>query len=163
MITGVDTVLLTAGRVGPAIGRFLEHWGRVWPDMRISAGDPAQPPFVAWRDTRPDIPEACGEVLVVEDERMLSDWDDHGYEIPGSTVGPFALLYQPCPAPQFEALVQRDPYDRGLPFDPYPVVVVATDLSLITIVTPDDDSEFSQSVVDGVIAALAQREGQPAP
>ncbi|WP_285631974.1 hypothetical protein [Lentzea sp. NBRC 102530] len=156
MITGFDTVLLAAGRAGPAVGRFLEQWGRGWPDMRISVGDPAQPPFVSWRDTRPDVPEACGEVLVARDERMVSDWDDHGYEIPGSAAGPFALLYQPCPAPQFEALVQRDPYARGLPFDPHPVTVVATDLSLITIVTPDDDSEFSQSVINGVIAALAR-------
>ncbi|ONI88628.1 hypothetical protein ALI144C_06240 [Actinosynnema sp. ALI-1.44] len=163
MITGVDTVLLTAGRAGPAIGRFLEQWGRVWPDMRISAGDPAQTPFVTWQDARSDIPETCGEVLVAKDERMLSDWDDHGYEIPGSAVGPFALLYQPCQAPRFEALVQHDPYARGLPFDPYPVIVVATDLSLITIVTPDGDSEFSQSVINGVIAALVQQEGQPAP
>jgi hypothetical protein len=161
MITGADTVVLTAGRPGPAIGRFLEQCGRRWPDMRISAGDPAQGQFVAWRDTRLPIPEACGEVLVAQDERMVSDWTDHGYAIPGSAVGPFALFYQPCAAPRFAALVQQDPYARGLGFEPYPVTVVATDLSLVTVVTPDDDSEFSRSVIDGVIAALAQWDGQP--
>jgi hypothetical protein len=160
MITGLDTVVLAAGRAGPAVARFLEQWGRLWPAMRISAGDPAQSPFVRWRDASAGIPEACGEVLVAQDEQMLSDWDGHGYEIPGSAVGPFAVFYRPCTAPRFEALVQDDPYARGMSFEPYPVTVVGPNLSLVTIVTPDDESEFSRSVINGVIAALAQHNSQ---
>ena len=155
MITGFDTVVVTAGRPGPAIGRFLTEWGSQWPDMQVSAGDPAEPPFITWRDAGPALPETRGEVLVARDERMLSDWDEHGYALPGSAVGPFFLLYQPCPAPRFRAQVQQDPYVTGMRFDPYPVTIVGTGLSLITIVTPDEDSEFSRSVIDGMIAALA--------
>lgn len=154
MITGFDSVVVTAGLPGPAIGRFLTQWGLQWPDMRVSTGDPAESPFVTWRDARPAVPEKRGEVLVARDERMLSDWDEHGYAIPGSAVGPFYLLYEPCPAPQFSALLQHDPYAGGMRFDPYPVTIVGTGLSLVTVVTPDEDSEFSRSVIDGVVAAL---------
>ncbi|MEV8438252.1 hypothetical protein AB0425_12810 [Actinosynnema sp. NPDC051121] len=161
MITGFDSVVLAAARPGPALGRFLERWGRGWPDMRVSAGDPARSPFVTWRDERPVLPEARGEVLVARDERMLSDWDEHGYEVPGSSAGPFALLYEPCPAPRFPALAQEDPYARGALFDPYQITIVGAALSLVTIVTPDEDSEFSRRVIDGVIDALAAQGGRP--
>ena len=40
-------------------------------------------------------------------------------------------------------------------FDPYPVTIVGTGLSLDTIVAPDEDSEFSRSVIERMIAALA--------
>jgi hypothetical protein len=159
MITGFDSVVIAAGRPGPAIGRFLEQWGLLWPDMRISTGDPAQSSFVTWRDERPALPEVRGEVLVARDEGMLSDWDEHGYEIPGSTAGPFALFYRPCPAPSFSALVQDDPYAGGMLFDPYPITIVGAALSLVTVVTPDENSEFSRGVIDGVIAALARQDG----
>lgn len=157
MITGFDSVVLTARRPGPAIARFLEQWSDRWPDMRVAVTDGSgESRFVAWRATRPSIPDTNGEVLVARDERMLGDWDEHGYELLDPAAGPFAVFYRPCPARQFPALVHGDPYaqDVGHPFEPYPVTVVGAGLWLVTAVTPDDESAFSRSVIEAVIAAF---------
>lgn len=99
------------------------------------AHEPVESRFVAWRTSGTAIPEASGDVLIAQDERMLSDWDEHGYELPDSIVGPFAVFYRPCPATQFPALVQRDPYarDPAHQFEPCPVTVVGVGLWLVTI------------------------------
>lgn len=39
--------------------------------------------------------------MVARDAEMEQSWDEYGYKIPGSTEGPFSILYQPCPAQTF--------------------------------------------------------------
>lgn len=66
------------------------------------------------------------------------------------------MLYQPSPQPAIEVQLHEDPYNFGLGirFEPYSATLVTAGLSLVTIVTPDDDSPFSRGLLDSLRQAL---------
>ncbi|TVT38045.1 hypothetical protein FNH05_24685 [Amycolatopsis rhizosphaerae] len=155
MITGFDTVLIAAGPAGPAVTRLLNQWARHWTDMRVALVDHDDSGFREWSSTRQDLPQRQGTILVARDDDMVADWDEHGYKIPDSPEGPFSLLYEPCPARVFSALVKEDPYARNGRFEPYDAAIVGHNLTLVTIVTPDEQSDYSRSIIDAAVSALA--------
>jgi hypothetical protein len=157
MITGFDTVLVGAGPVGPKVARLLDLWARRWPVMRVTVAGQHDSQFVEWATARPEIPAQHGEILVARDVEMVVAWDEHGYEIPDSAEGPFSVLYEPCPARAFAAIAQQDPYarDQEYGFEPYETLIIGSELTLTTVVTPDRDSTYSREVIDAVVSALA--------
>ncbi|MWK34701.1 hypothetical protein GEV43_12030 [Actinomadura sp. J1-007] len=65
------------------------------------------------------------------------------------------LAYEPCPASRLRMLALNDPYCRtGFAYEPYETTLIATGLSLITIVTPDHDSDFSVHAIDALATSL---------
>jgi hypothetical protein len=157
MITGSDTVLITARKPGPAAREFLDTWAARWVDMRICVTTADDSEFIGWPAARASVPDEEGELLIVRDADMESAWDEHGYQVPGSTEGPIAILYQPCTARVFSVTARSDPYARDalFRFDPYDVLVVGSGLTLVTIVTPDTDSEFSKTAIDKLVSSLS--------
>jgi hypothetical protein len=160
MITGSDSVILTAVPPAPAIRRFLDRWLEVWPDMRADLhGDG----FAPWSQLRElELPET-GEVLVAKNQAMQDAWDEHGYELPGVDEGPFTLMYQPCSATRFTVTVTSDPYapDSGFGFAPYPAQVLGAGLHLVTAVTPSTMKDFSDRVVGDLTAEFAPPSSDP--
>ena len=154
MITGSDSVILTAVSPAPAIRRFLDRWLEAWPDMRADLHGDGFAPWSQLRDL--ELPET-GEVLVAKDQAMQDAWDEHGYELPGVDEGPFTLMYQPCPATRFTVTVTSDPYapDSGFGFAPYPAQVLGAGLHLVTAVTPSTKKGFSDRVIEYLTAELA--------
>ena len=154
MITGSDYVILTAVSPAPAIRRFLDRWLEVWPDLRADLHGEGFAPWPELRDL--DFPET-GEVLVAKDQAMQEAWDEHGYDLPGVDEGPFTLMYQPCPAARFTVTVTSDPYtpDSGFGFAPYPAQVIGAGLHLVTAVTPGTMKNFSDRVVEDLMAEFA--------
>jgi hypothetical protein len=149
MISGADSVLVIAGHGGPAAVRFLDEWAQRWPAMRVALDGPEVYADGGWPEVRDQVAPDAAEILVARDKDMNAAWEEHGYDIPGDPEGPFAVYYQPCPARRFTAQVTTDPYDRGseFAFDPYEVQVVGAGLSLVTLVTPDLETDFSQQVI----------------
>lgn len=155
MITGADTVLMTAAAPRLAVRAFLDRWSARWPDMRVLVTGHDESGFAEWARARDVLPTARGNVLVARDAAMVEAWDEFGYELPDSAEGPFTVMYEPCPARTFHVTANEDPYARGMQFDPYEAVVVGAKLTLVTVVTPDLDGTFSREVIDSVITALA--------
>jgi hypothetical protein len=157
MITGFDTVLVSASPVGPAISGFLDGWCQRWPSMHVAVTGQHDSQFLEWPVARREIPVQRGEILVAKDIEMVMAWDEHGYEVPDAPEGPFGILYEPCPARVFTAVAQQDPYARGQEygFEPYENLIVGRDLTLTTIVTPDGDSACSHTIIDAVVSALS--------
>jgi hypothetical protein len=153
IITGADTVLVVAGHGGAAAVRFLDGWARRWPAMWVALDGPGAPPEGGWPEVRDRVAADVGVILVARDEQMSAAWEEHGYDIPGEPEGPVAVWYQPCPARRFTALATTDPYARPgeFLFDPYEVAVIGAGLSLVTLVTPDADTDFSREVIAAFI------------
>lgn len=160
MITGSDSVILTAVPPAPAIRRFLDRWLEVWPDMRADLHGDGFAPWSQLRDL--ELP-GTGEVLVAKDQAMQEAWDEHGYDLPGVDEGPFTLMYQPCPTIRFTVTVTSDPYapDSGFGFAPYPAQVLGAGLHLVTAVTPSTMKDFSDRVVEYLTAEFAPPSSDP--
>lgn len=155
MITGADTVVVTATPAAAAIHRMLRRWQSAWPQLRVDLNGDG---FAPWSEDRAGGLSDRGELLVARDERMQADWDEHGYELPGTEEGPFAILYEPCPAARFSVDVTTDPYGRdpGFGFAPYPAQIVGRGLTLVTLVTPATMKDFTRQVVHSLIEVLTQ-------
>lgn len=156
MITGVDTVLLAAGPAAPAVEDLLRHQTGRWPSMRVAVDDVAGSEFVAWAGEAARLPAERAEILVARDEDMVDSWDRDGYRLTPDGDGPFQIIYERCPLSRLRVLALDDPYGRtGFAFEPYEVLLAGTGLYLVTLVTPDADSEFSRSLIDEMAARLA--------
>ena len=68
------------------------------------------------------------------------------------------ILYQPCPVRTFSVAVKENPYARDDPFrfEEYDAIVIGAGMSLITVVTPDLDSEFSKNVIKCLILSFGR-------
>lgn len=152
MITGHDTVLIAADPAGGPVGRFLRRWSSdPWPAMRVSIDDSPFLPFAEHAAPPPD----RAEILLAADDRMVSAWDEEGYHLSPSGDGPLMLAYEPCPASRLRMLALDDPYRRtGFAYEPYEATLVAKGISLVTIVTPDQDSDFSIRAIDALATSL---------
>lgn len=70
------------------------------------------------------------------------------------------MLYQSASQLAVEIQLNDDPYERrGFGFELYPATLVTAGLSLVTLVTPDMDSPFSQSLLHALRQALISRAG----
>jgi hypothetical protein len=156
MITGVDTVMIVAHAPGAAIIRFLDDWSTRWTSMRVTVSG-ARSDFAAWQDMRASVPLSEGELLIVRDATMEAAWDEHGYDIPGSPEGPFAILYEPCPAQAFSVTVTSDPYarDTRFSFESHEALAIGSGLTLVTVVAPSPGSKFSLDIIDGLTTAFS--------
>ncbi|WFE47694.1 hypothetical protein [Verrucosispora sp. WMMD1129] len=155
MITGYDTVLITAAPVDAGIRVMLDDLHGRWPNMVVALGGDHVGPFLPWRTTRAQVPAGAGEVYVARDAEMERRWDDLGYSLMEYAEGPFAVLYQPSSQPTVEIQLNEDPYGPGgFGFEPYPATVVTAGLSLVTLVTPNADSSFSQGLLNALRQAL---------
>ena len=67
-------------------------------------------------------------------------------------------MYRRFDAGSIAVTALEEPYGHGLGrFEPYDVTLVADGLYLITVVAPDEDSEFSRSVIEAMVDALSGR------
>ncbi len=153
MISGADNVLVIAGPGGAPVVRFLDGWAQRWPAMHVALDGPEVYADGGWPDVRDQVAADAGEILVARDKEMDAAWEEHGYDIPGEPEGPFVIYYQPCSVRQFTAQVTADPYEQGTDyiFNPYEVRVVGAGLSLVTLVTPDMEKDFSHQVIAAFI------------
>jgi hypothetical protein len=156
VISGVDQVIVSPADPASGLRQFLNGWSERWPDMRTAVDGVLGSEFFRWRDIRPDLPHKRGEILVARDLRMNEDWDEYGYRLGVDGQGPFYILYRQAPAGSLPMQALRDPFENDLSdgFEPYEVQLVGSGLSLITIVLPDADSEFSRSVMSAVSESL---------
>lgn len=161
MITGHDSVIIARSPAGAAVRAMLDGMHSRWPDMLVGRSEAAEAtigPFLPWPQARADVPAETGELYVARDAAMEADWDEYGYDPREDGEGPFALLYTPSPLPTTTIRAEQDPYgDRGSGFTPHEAVLVTAGLSLITMVTPDDDSPFSRDLRDRLIRALSRQ------
>ena len=156
MITGDDTVLLAGGRVDRAIRTMLDRLLDRWPDMVTAVDGVRDGVFQRWRMMRDLVPAGRGEVYVARDAAMERRWDKVGYSLMDNDEGPFGLLYRPTARSTLTVQLEEDPYDRPHRFEPYRATLVATGLSLITIVTPDGGSPFGRRLVEALERALVE-------
>ncbi len=124
--------------------------------MRTAIDGVRDSEFFRWSDGRPDLPSHRGEILVARDPAMNEDWDAHGYRLGADGEGPFYILYRRAPNDSLPIRVLRDPFenDHSDGFEPYDAQLVGGGLSLVTVVLPDADSEFSQTVLRAVSDSL---------
>ena len=153
-ITGFDTVLMAPGPAAPGIARFLDRWRERWPGLLVGVDGITADACVPWTPGELTLPPESGEVSVVRDEQMDDFWEAEGYALDRHGEGPFLLLYRPCPRQGVRATVLDDPYDHGTGFRPYETVLASGGMSLVTVVTPDDDSPFSRDVVSTLLQHL---------
>jgi hypothetical protein len=158
MITGDDTVLLAGGRIDRAIRTMLDRLLDRWPDMLTAVDGVRDGVFQRWPMMRDLVPAGKGEVYVARDAAMERRWDEVGYSLMEHDEGPFALLYQPAARSTVELQLEEDPYDHphGFQFEPYRATLVATGLSLITVVTPDAGNPFGRRLVEALEHALIE-------
>jgi hypothetical protein len=136
---GYDTAYLHAGDDAAAVGRFLDAVAVLWPDMHVSVTDE---PFEPW--PRP-LPATKTVVLVARDNAMVDGWDDGGYALDHTGEGPFAIWYGSEVVP-VRVTLQENPFGPSeFGFDPYDAMVTGG-FSMITIVTPDAESPFSNRI-----------------
>jgi hypothetical protein len=156
-ITGYDNVLITTGMPGPAITALLDAWHAVWPAMRVAITGALDGQFTDWPTPRAAVPGETGEILVARDKTMEAEWDERGYDPGPNGQGPFMIMYQSAARTSLRLLALEDPYDRKgfAPFDPYEIRLVAPHLCLITVVTPDADSDFTTDLLERFTRALA--------
>ncbi|GLW29210.1 hypothetical protein [Actinoplanes regularis] len=145
MITGYDSVVIARTPVGAGVRAMLDGVHTSWPDMLVAIGEAET--FLPWLQTRRAIPAEAGELYVARDAAMEQEWDEVGYALMAGGEGPFAVLYQPSPQPTIAIRADENPYEhRGFGFDPYAATLITTGLSLVTIVTPDEESPFSKNL-----------------
>lgn len=157
MTMGVDTVLVACGPVVKSIEQFFDGMLTRWPDLRIALDEREGGTFFAWRSDRRPLPLDSAYVLVARDRVMEATWDSKGYALDPSGEGPFAVAYQPCDQGTLKVRAMEDPYGRdrgGYGFQPYDVTVVGAHLYLISVVTPDEQSDFSNRVLVDLKGAL---------
>ncbi|MFU8872888.1 hypothetical protein [Micromonospora sp. SL4-19] len=151
MITGHDTVLVARGPVNGMFASLLDDLSVRWPDLRFSALPPGHVSFSRWRGQVSDLPEDRADLLVAVDEGMLDHWEECGYELRGDGCGPFGVLYRPAPWSTLPIKFIADPYEHGIGiFEPYDGILVGGGYHLVTVVTPDEDSEFSQQLLRSI-------------
>ncbi|KAB2347844.1 hypothetical protein [Actinomadura rudentiformis] len=151
MITGYDSVLLSTSPPGNAVATFVRGLSQRWPALRIALDESE---FVKW-DPAIALPDERAEILLAQDEQMVERWEDEGYYLSRSGEGPLMVVYEPCPSSRLKILLLDDPYGRtGFAFEPYEVALTGPGLSLVTIVTPDSDSEFSKQAIAELTTAL---------
>lgn len=156
MITGFDSVFVLGGNVPELIFRFLDTRLREWPGMMVSVADvdADNGRFERWADHKFTLPPAA-EILVVRDEVMESAWSEDGYSVSSEGEGQFAIHYEGMKRAATRMTALDDPYARqGFGFEPYEVTVVGGTLSLVTLVTPDSESEFSVALTSSFVASL---------
>lgn len=154
MITGHDSVLISAGRLGPAVRRFGEAWSKRWPDMRVEILD-GSAGFQGWRAAADGVPAGKADLLFVRDEQMASEFGvDYGYELTERGDGPFMLMYQPCQADRFQVEIRQNPYTPD-EIEPYEAIVIGAGINLVTVVAPDSESQFSQDLLEAWTVAFA--------
>ncbi|GAA2904544.1 hypothetical protein Acy02nite_60300 [Actinoplanes cyaneus] len=155
MISGHDLVLVVAGDAGPVVRGFLDGWAARWPQMRVAAGAEAVNGFGSWPERAAQVPAGTGEVLVARDTAMESGWDDRGYAPDRRGEGPFALYYRPLTRLTTEVMAHQDPYERtGFRFDPYPMVLAGPGMSLLTLVAPEPDGDFTKALLAALVSSV---------
>jgi hypothetical protein len=156
-ITGYDNDLITTGMPGPAITAFLDAWHAVWPAMRVAITGALDDQFTDWPTPRAAVPAETGEILVARDKIMEAEWDERGYDPGPDGQGPFTIIYQSAARTSLRLMALEDPcgHSGSAPFDPYETRLVAPHLRLITVVTPDADSEFTTDLLERLTRALA--------
>ncbi|WP_093657879.1 hypothetical protein [Streptomyces radiopugnans] len=157
MITGFDQVVVVPGPAPVVIERFLGRWRVRWPGLRVAVDtDEAEADFSPWLPGRHRLPAGQAEVLLSRDEDMESLWDTEGYSLDRRGEGPVAFFYQPARWHSLKLKTLEDPYPHaGLKHQPYPVTLAGAGFSLVTIVTPDEESDFSRSVSDAFLECCA--------
>jgi hypothetical protein len=153
MGTEMDSVLIAPGQAGPAVRTMLDEVHTRWPNMVAMLDDDFHP----WPEVRDLLPPDHGEVYLARDPAMEREWDDTGYILMAGGEGPFAILYRPAgDPPTIQVRLNENPYppSPGFRYDPYPATLVTPGLSLITIVTPDEESPFSQRLINSLTHAL---------
>ncbi len=150
MITGDDSVVVVGAEPMEAVRKFLDRWSERWPGMRVAVEGADESGFLPWSRGRLDLPVGTGEALVVRDVAMEAAWDEKGYVRDELGEGPVAIYYRPFARRTAQVLAMQDPYDHGddFIFEPYPMLMVAKGLSLVTVVTPDEAPDFTADVVE---------------
>ncbi|GAA4967404.1 hypothetical protein [Actinoplanes utahensis] len=160
MITGYDRVVIARTPVGAAMKAMLDVLHSRWPDMLVALGDRESGrvgPFLQWGQMRREVPSAAAELYVARDAVMEQRWDEVGYSLMEGGEGPFALLYEPAPQPAVAIQINQEPYERkGFGFNPYKASLITAGLSLVTIVTPDEESSFSRNLFGSLHEALTK-------
>ncbi|MEV4133042.1 hypothetical protein AB0J72_12850 [Dactylosporangium sp. NPDC049742] len=154
MVTGHDSVFVVGGRVEMGVWAMLQRLHGRWPGMLVAVEGHREDAFVPWPVPREVMPFRAGYLLVARDKDMLDRWDDEGYSLMDGAEGPFQVVYEPASVPAVPVELHGDPYGRGggYRFDPYRATLVTAGLFLVTLVTPDVDSAFSQ----GLLAMLGE-------
>lgn len=149
-------MFVAGGRVDRAIRTMLDRQREKWPEMVAALHGVDDGEFQPWHAVRDKMPKAEGEVYVARDAEMEQRWDIVGYSLMDHGEGPFGVLYRPAPLSTVDVQLEQDPYDHpyGHGFEPYPATLVTTGLSLITIVTPDNDSPFGRRLMEALGRAL---------
>ena len=160
MITGYDSVFIARTPVGAAVRAMLDGLHDRWPDMLVALGQGESSemgPFLPWLRTRDAVPSDAGELYVARDAVMEQQWDAVGYSLVDGAEGPFAVLYQPTPRSAIAIRVDDEPYERdGFRFEPYPATLITAGLTLITMVTPGEESLFSRDLLASLGQSLAE-------
>jgi hypothetical protein len=150
MITGYDSVVIAKSPAGPGVRAMVDGLHARWPDMVVALGGKDAEsigPFMPWRQARAAVPAEAGELYVARDAAMERAWDDVGYSLMEGGEGPFAVLYRPAPKRTVAIQLDEEPYGwEGFRFEPYEATLVSAGLSLVTIVTPDEESFFSRDL-----------------
>ncbi|MDT3438186.1 hypothetical protein [Pseudofrankia sp. BMG5.37] len=144
MITGYDHVELVAGSGMAHVKAFLERVQKHWADMllAIAPGD-----FEPALRILPALPESKGDILVARDKEMIRRWDKDGYHLHRGE-GPFSVLYEPMGTAQIKTTLLQDPYGPSdYKFTPYEATLLGRNISLITLVLPDEGSGFSRKLI----------------
>lgn len=154
MITGVDTVIVTARPPVRWLSRFLDQWGQLWPEMMV---DRAGTGFEPWHEGGREPFGENGDIVVVRDAQMAADWTENAYEDHAPDVGPIGLMYQPCEVGTFSMDLTSDPYarDQDFGFEPYNAQVIGSGVYLLTLITPENSGELTNravSVLQNVVA-----------
>ncbi|MEU0555621.1 hypothetical protein [Dactylosporangium sp. NPDC006015] len=159
MITGHDSLFVAGGRVETGVWAMLQRQHARWPEMLVAVEGHREDAFVPWPVPREAMPFRAGYLLAARDKDMLDRWDDEGYTLMDGVEGPFQVVYQPATVPAVPVELQGDPYDRSgeyrFDLDPYRATLVTAGLALVTLVTPDLDSAFSQSLLAMLAEELA--------
>lgn len=161
VITGFDRVVVVPGRASVVVECFLECWRGRWPGLRVAVDtDETGAEFSPWLPGRHRLPDGPADVLVSRDAGMEEFWDAEGYALDGKREGPVAFFYQLARWRALKLTTLEDPYPyEGCRHEPYPVTLAGAEFSLVTIVTPDEESDFSRSVLDAFLKCCAATSG----
>lgn len=156
MVTGRDQVMISSGPIDLKIARFISVWGERWPNMTVEIEGFGGPR--GWSaDRLSDLGEQAA-IYLVRDQEMDVHWEEFGYSLDARSEAPLCLMYRRFDAGSIAVTALEEPYGHGLGrFEPYDVTLVADGLYLITVVAPDEDSEFSRSVIEAMVDALSGR------
>jgi len=159
MVTGHDSMFVAGGRVELGVWALLQRQHARWPGLLVAVEGYREDAFVPWPVPPEVMPRRKGYVLVARDKDMLERWDDEGYSLMDGAEGPFQVVYEPASVPAVPVEMRWDPYDRGegYGFSPYEATLVTAGLFLVTLVTPDVDSAFSQGLLSMLAEELARQ------